>query len=69
MVNGYTMVLDNGLMDLGIRVIVNKKTAEEIAKNAWEWHALPKNSKQVPILIFAKADIVGVPSRIRSFLG
>ncbi|NJE11617.1 acetamidase/formamidase family protein [Thermococcus sp. LS2] len=66
MVNGYTMVFDHGL---GIGVTVDKKTAEEIAKNAWEWHALPKNSKQVPILIFAKADIVGVPSRIRPFLG
>ncbi|WP_457752841.1 acetamidase/formamidase family protein [Thermococcus sp.] len=66
MVNGYTIVFDHGL---GIGVTVDKKTAEEIAKNAWEWHALPKNSKQVPILIFAKADIVGVPSRIRPFLG
>ncbi|BAA30139.1 acetamidase/formamidase family protein [Pyrococcus horikoshii] len=66
MINGYTMVFDH---EGGVGVTVDKKTAEMIAKNAWEWHALPKNSKQVPILIFAKADIVGVPSRIRPFLG
>lgn len=66
MVNGYTMVFDH---NLGVGVTVNKETAEMIAKDAWEWHSLPKNSKQVPILIFAKADIVGVPSRMRPFLG
>jgi len=66
MVNGYTMVFDH---NLGVGVTVNKETAEMIAKDAWEWHSLPKNSKQVPILIFAKADIVGVPSRMIPFLG
>jgi len=66
MVNGYTMVFDH---NLGVGVTVNKETAEMIAKDAWEWHSLPKNSKQVPILIFGKADIVGVPSRMRPFLG
>jgi acetamidase/formamidase len=66
MINGYTMVFDH---DLGIGITVDKATAENIAKNAWEWLSLPKNSKQVPILIFAKADIVGVASRIRPFLG
>ncbi|ASJ17050.1 acetamidase [Thermococcus chitonophagus] len=66
MKHGYTMVFDH---DLGIGITVDKSKAEEIAKNAWEWHALPKNSKQVPILIFAKADLVGIPSRIRPFLG
>ncbi|RLF77424.1 acetamidase, partial [Thermococci archaeon] len=64
MVNGYTMVFDH---NLGVGVTVNKETAEMIAKDAWEWHSLPKNSKQVPILIFAKADIVGVPSRMIPF--
>ncbi|MDA4135568.1 MAG: acetamidase/formamidase family protein [Thaumarchaeota archaeon] len=66
MVNGYTMVFDH---KTGVGVTVDKKAAEKIAKKAWEWHALPKNSKQVPILIFGQADIVGVPARIYPFLG
>jgi len=66
MVNGYTMVFDH---KTGVGVTVDKKTAGEIAKKAWLWHALPRNSKQVPILIFGQADIVGVPSRIFPFLG
>ncbi len=66
MVHGYTMVLDQAL---GVGVTVDRRVAEEIARNAWEWHQLPKNSRQVPILIFAKADMPGVASRIRPFLG
>ena len=66
MVNGYTMVFDHAHK---VGITVDKNHAEEIAKNAWEWHSIPKNSKQVPILIFARADVVGVPSRIRPFLG
>jgi acetamidase/formamidase len=49
MINGYTMIFDH---DLRIGITVDKVNAENIAKNAWEWHSLPKNSKQVPILIF-----------------
>ncbi|MDA4113393.1 MAG: acetamidase/formamidase family protein [Thaumarchaeota archaeon] len=66
MVNGYTMVFDH---KAGIGITVDKKTAEKIANKAWQWHALPRNSKQVPILIFGQADIVGVPSRMFPFLG
>lgn len=66
MVNGYTMVFNH---EAGIGVTVDEKAAEPIANNAWEWHALPKHSRQVPILVFRKADIVGVPSRIIPFLG
>jgi acetamidase/formamidase len=66
MVNGYTMVFDH---KAGIGITVDKKTAEKIANKAWQWHALPKNSKQVPILIFGQADIVGLPSRMFPFLG
>src|SRR5579862_8821067 len=58
MINGYTMVLDK---EHKLGLTVDRKTAEGIAKDAWSWHALPKNSKQVPILIFGKADIVGLP--------
>ncbi len=66
MINGYTMVFDH---QAGVGVTVNRKLAETIARDAWMWHSLPKNSKQVPILIFGQADIVGLPSRIFPFLG
>jgi len=66
MINGYTMVFDESRR---FGVTIDQKNAESIARDAWTWHSLPKNSKQVPILIFGKADIVGLPSRIRPFLG
>lgn len=66
MIHGYTMVLDP---DNGVGVTVSKEKAEEIAKEAWEWHSIPENSKQVPILVFGQADIVGAGSRLRPFLG
>ena len=66
MINGYTMVFDH---EKRIGLTVDSKNAENIARKAWEWHSLPKNSKQVPILVFGKADIVGVPSRMIPFLG
>jgi len=66
MINGYTMVFDE---NRSFGLTVNEKLAEEIAKKAHEYSALPKESKQVPILIFGKADIVGLASRIRPFMG
>jgi len=66
MVNGYTMVFD---LSSGIGITVDKGMAEEIARNALEWSALPKNSKQVPVLVLGKSDIVGLATRVRPFLG
>lgn len=66
MPNGYTIVFD---LSLGIGVTVSKKLAEEIARNAADWIALPKNSKQVPVLVLGKGDIVGLATRIQPFLG
>jgi acetamidase/formamidase len=66
MVNGYTMVFD---LDLGVGITVDKRMAEEIARNAWEWAALPKNSKQVPVLVLGKSDVVGLAARMKPFLG
>jgi len=66
MINGYTMVFD---LSLGVGVTVDKKVAESIAKNASEWSVLPRNSKQVPVLILGKSDIVGLATRIKPFLG
>ena len=66
MVNGYTIIFD---LSLGVGITVNKRIAEDIAKNASEWSVLPRNSKQVPVLILGKSDIVGLATRIRPFLG
>ena len=66
MINGYTMTLDP---ENKIGVTVSKNKAEEIAEEAWDWHKLPENSEQVPILVFGQADIVGAGARISPFLG
>ncbi|MFP3951743.1 MAG: acetamidase/formamidase family protein [Candidatus Bathyarchaeia archaeon] len=66
MVNGYTMVFDH---EDGLGLTVDEDNAMGIAEDAWEWHSIPANSSQVPILIFGKADIVGVFTRMRPFLG
>ncbi|MEM0014605.1 MAG: acetamidase/formamidase family protein [Zestosphaera sp.] len=66
MSNGYTMLFD---LSLGVGITVNKRLAEEIARNAADWSALPKNSKQVPVLVLGKSDIVGLATRIQPFLG
>ena len=66
MVHGYTMVLD---VESGIGITVDSSWAEKIAREAWSWSALPRNSKQVPILIARRSDLVGVAARIRPFLG
>ncbi|MHA1616652.1 MAG: acetamidase/formamidase family protein [Candidatus Njordarchaeales archaeon] len=66
MVHGYTIVFDD---EKKYAITVNPEFARKIAENAWEWGAIPEKSKQVPILIFNKADLVGVPTRLRPFLG
>ncbi|NOY11755.1 MAG: acetamidase [Archaeoglobi archaeon] len=64
MVHGYTLVIEDGFA-----VSVSRNVAEKIAEKAWEYAALPKSSKQVPVLIFGKADIPGMVSRVRPHLG
>ncbi len=66
MVNGYTIVFD---LSLRVGLTVNKRVADDIAKNASEWILLPKNSKQVPVLVLGRSDIVGLATRMRPFLG
>ncbi|MHA1860361.1 MAG: acetamidase/formamidase family protein [Candidatus Asgardarchaeia archaeon] len=66
MVHGYTMVLDD---ERRYGITVDEKMAREIAEKAYEYSDLPKNSTQVPVLIFGKADIVGTPSRVIPFMG
>jgi acetamidase/formamidase len=66
MIHGYTMVFDAARR---VGITVGKEWAERIAKDAWNWSLIPKNSIQIPSLIAAKADLVGVVSRCRPFVG
>lgn len=66
MINGYTIIFDE---ERRFGLTISKDLAGEIAKSASEYAALPANSRQVPILIFGKADIVGLASRLRPFTG
>jgi len=64
MVHGYTLGIDNGFA-----ITLDENNARAVAENAWDFAALPKNSKQVPVLVFGKADMPGVPTRVRPHLG
>jgi acetamidase/formamidase len=64
--HGYTIAFDESH---GMGVTLNGPAAEAIARDAVEWAALPPNSIQNPILTFAPHDLVGVPARLRPFLG
>jgi acetamidase/formamidase len=66
MVHGYTMIFDENRR---YGVTVPEKMATTIAKKGYEYAALPNHSKQVPILLFGKADITGLVSRMRPFMG
>ncbi|MGC8621776.1 MAG: acetamidase/formamidase family protein [Caldisphaera sp.] len=66
MVHGYTMLFDDSYK---VGITVDKKLSEEIAKNAKSYMSLPPNSKQVPVVTLAKADLIGAVSRIRPFMG
>jgi formamidase len=64
--NGYTIAFDSN-QTLG--VTLNKSAAEKIAHEARHYAALPDNSIQNPILIFAPHDLVGLTARMRPFMG
>jgi formamidase len=64
--NGYTIAFDNS-HTLG--VTLPKEAAEEIARDAKRYAALPENSIQNPILTFAPHDLVGLVARLRPFMG
>jgi acetamidase/formamidase len=66
MVNGYTMVFDEART---IGVTVSQEAATKIAKEAYAWSMIPKKSIQVSILTSASADLVGIVSRCRPFMG
>lgn len=64
--NGYVIVLDR---ENQVSLTVNKQVAETIAIDAKVNAAMPANSDQHSILSLARADIVGLASRMRPFLG
>jgi acetamidase/formamidase len=64
--NGYTIAFDDN-HDVG--VTLPQSAAEDIARRAKEFAALPDNSVQNPILIFAPHDLVGLVARLRPFMG
>ena len=64
--NGYTIAFDD---EWRVGVTVGKGRAEEIAGDADANAALPENSAQNPILLFAPHDLVGVATRLQPFMG
>lgn len=64
--NGYTIAFDSART---VGVTLPKKPAEDMAKEAHQYAAIPDNSVQNPILTFAPHDLVGVVARLRPFLG
>jgi acetamidase/formamidase len=66
MVHGYTMVFDH---ESGLGLTVNGELAKRIAEDARTWSRIPEKSVQFSVLVAAKADIIGVLSRLRPFVG
>lgn len=64
--NGYTIAFDD---ERRVGLTVGESAAEAFAADADRLMALPDTSIQHPILTFAPADLVGVATRLRPFLG
>ena len=64
--NGYTIAFDKNRT---IGLTLHRDAAEEIARSAKTYAALPENSIQNPILTFAPHDLVGLVARLRPFMG
>jgi formamidase len=64
--NGYTIAFDP---ERRVGVTVARDQAETFAHDAKHYAALPGQSVQNPILLFAPHDLVGVVSRMRPFMG
>ena len=64
--NGYTMAFDSQHQ---VCVTIDKEAAEKAAVNAIDYMKTPDNSIQNPIVSFAVADLPGIPSRMRPFMG
>ncbi|MEJ2600839.1 MAG: acetamidase/formamidase family protein [Anaerolineales bacterium] len=64
--NGYTIAFDE-VHSVG--VTLQQAAAEDVARDAKRFAALPENSIQNPILTFAPHDLVGLVARLRPFMG
>ncbi|HEX6939550.1 MAG TPA: acetamidase/formamidase family protein, partial [Longimicrobiales bacterium] len=64
--NGYTVVFDDRRL---IGVTVDRQAAQRLAREAGRYAALPEESAQHPALTLAPHDLVGIPVRLRPFLG
>src|SRR6476620_4100222 len=64
--HGYTIALDAAR---GLGVTVGEGRATELAHDARRALAVPENSIQNPILLFAPHDLVGAVARMRPFMG
>jgi formamidase len=64
--NGYTIAFD---ANHTLGVTLPQEAAEEIARDAYRYAALPEKSIQNPILAFAPHDLVGLVARLRPFMG
>lgn len=64
--HGYTIVFDHNKC---VGVTVEQEEANFIAQEPLKFSSLPKKSKQHCILLFALADIPGVVTHLRPFIG
>ena len=64
--NGYTIAFDAART---VGLTLPQGPAEQMARDARRFAALPDGSVQNPILTFAPHDLVGVVARLRPFLG
>lgn len=64
--NGYTIVFD---ADRQVAITVGSAVAENLARDAARVMCLPEHSEQNPIVALCPADIPGVVTRLRPFLG
>lgn len=64
--NGYTMVFDD---ERQMGVTLGKDAAEKLALDAADIMALPEESAQNPIVALCPADIPGLVTRLRPFIG
>lgn len=63
---GYTVVFDH---ERRFAVTVDKANAEQVARQAYQYAALPAESIQNPATLMAVSDLTGVWSRLRPFAG
>jgi acetamidase/formamidase len=64
--NGYTIAFDE---QRRVGVTLPRRAAEDIARDAAHYAALPESSAQHPILAFAPHDLVALATRLRPFMG